>query len=145
MVLLILGGALAAGSSLLALLSCVGAFGYVVTFGMCDDIHGGLWLWYVLLAYPAYAFAKWARAVWLAGAGTRSDWSVSLAIVAAILVIAVTRFEWTASRAGASIGEAPGGVATFVGFAFLAAYFFVSKASLRDACRSRRTAKDAVA
>ena len=130
---------LAVCGSLLASLACLGAFGYLVTLGMCDDIKGTLWLWYVLLAYPAYVFGKWARAAWQAGAGTKLDWSIAFAIVAATVTFVVELFEWAARRTGdCSVSESGDGVAYIVGFAFLAAYFIFSKTALRGEHESTR-------
>jgi len=106
---------LAACGAICTVLVCFAALGYFAHFFVCGDIKGPFWFW-TLLAYPAYAFRKWSRVAWQAGAGTRKDWAIAVVIVAASIVLVVALLEYARDR----------DVARVLGFAFLVAYSCVT-------------------
>ena len=119
---------LAACGAVCALLSCTGAIAFLLSYTMSDVGHSS-WFW-ALLTYPAYAFGKWSRAAWRAGAGIPRDWLVALVVMAAVVVLFVALFEWLTAPACRS-WVLRDGTARIVGFAFLVAYFFFSWVALR--------------
>jgi len=59
-----LAAILAACGLMCGVLACLGAVDFLVTLGVSDADRKVAVL--TLLTYPAYAFAKWARAAWRA-------------------------------------------------------------------------------
>jgi hypothetical protein len=109
-----LASALAVCGSVCGLLACVGALFYFLSLTV-SDADGSSWF-FALLAYPAYAFRKWARAAWRAGAGTKDDWNIAYAVVAMAVTLLVALFG----------NDPEHGMARIVGFAFVIGYFFLS-------------------
>ena len=110
-----LATALAVCGAICALLSCVGALDFLLSFAVSDVGHGS---WFgTLLTYPAYVFRKWSRAAWQIGVGTGRDWIVSFTVVAALVALLAALFDCTLGW----------GFAYIVGFAILVSHFFFNR------------------